>query len=684
MLILLTLPTLFLDWSSASATQKNLISNHWVPSQTCFKDELNKSDIDYYNCWLDNTGKILTSSMLTGDAIDANNALLTLAKYGLNGSNSYLPETIINSSDLSSSGFMTNRIATLQASNQSSTLEKLAIGDYYASNDTLGYIGSDRILINGTIYRSTNATVYKTSDGFVKRSLFSTPNGSFYLFLNATLVPGNPYADVSLQVLPLNTPINSNDLLYLQVFSSSGQFDNATLYGSSGNYARPLVYNGGSPSLQNGMIVAYSKQDNVFTEDSLAITFNNSTAQIDDFEHWYQDSAFDSLSWFGIAYNSPSVSAGRMSSPIFTKIYPIEHMDYHLVNDTAKYIAENVKNTTVSPPVSFGFLAYGLALASQANPTNQTLASLAKNYWNFYYSRYASSVYYTPYARSINTFALAGFTLYGCNSTVEDFTRNFLGNTSGGSIEESGWAVAATYRLETCTGLASDKALYESFVHSFVTSSQSFSGVILNSDTRFVAPSATFQFGEAAAGLMLGGVPYDDPVVLSLMNAVYQSNMSGTVLNEPYHGDLANTETLPAYLISTHLFQQSMDNMTGYFITGIRDANLTSIDYNNGTLIIGALGDNGSISVSHGGIVQTYDVNGRTSLPISIKVLTVTSTSTLHSTSTVTSIATITSVSTVTSTTTKMSSLDLPTISIGLILGIVGIVSLVFSMRKRH
>ena len=35
---------------------------------------------------------------------------------------------------------------------------------------------------------------------------------------------------------------------------------------------------------------------------------------------------------------------------------------------------------------------------------------------------------------------------------------------------------------------------------------------------------------------MLGGIPYNSPVVLALINAVYQSNVSGTVLNQPFHG----------------------------------------------------------------------------------------------------------------------------------------------------
>ena len=112
-------------------------------------------------------------------------------------------------------------------------------------------------------------------------------------------------------------------------------------------------------------------------------------------------------------------------------------------------------------------------------------------------------------------------------------------------------------------------------------------------------PSYSFQFGEAASGLMLGGIPYNDPIVLEGMDAVYQSNVSGTLLNQPYHGDLANTETIPAYMLSTSLFQSEMRNETGgYWISGIQNANVTSVDYYKGTLLIGAFGRNGSIEIS--------------------------------------------------------------------------------------
>ncbi|MDH2902315.1 MAG: hypothetical protein PXY39_15235 [archaeon] len=187
---------------------------------------------------------------------------------------------------------------------------------------------------------------------------------------------------------------------------------------------------------------------------------------------------------------------------------------------------------------------------------------------------------------------------------MENFARNYIGNTSGSSIEEYSWGVAALYKLETCTRSAGDISLYDSLVNSFGTSKSNF--IIMSSENipnrSDLNPSFTFQFGEAASGLLLGGIPYNDPVVLEAMDAVYQSNVSGTLLNQPFHGDLANTETIPAYLLSTSLFQSEMRSGTnGYWISGIKNANVTSIDYYNGTLLISAYGNNGTIVVSSSG-----------------------------------------------------------------------------------
>ena len=217
----------------------NTLLCHWVLGWG-FRDELNHSDIDNQNFWADNAGKILSMGVITGDARDASHALTFLESQGLGSSSSspyYLPEVLVNSSIVESQNNITNRIVQLVENTTSSYLQSLEIRSYYAGSTTMGYLGSDRILVSGKIYRSNSSTVLPILGGsrrFSKRSFFETSNGDFYLYLNATLAAGEPYANVSIQVLPLNSSLSSSDLLYLQVFSSSGQFDNASLYGHDG------------------------------------------------------------------------------------------------------------------------------------------------------------------------------------------------------------------------------------------------------------------------------------------------------------------------------------------------------------------------------------------------------------------------------------------------------------------
>ena len=613
-IMVLALACVFVQVQPAlTATPQETLASHWVPGWG-FRDELNASDIDYQNFWTDNAGKILSMAMTTGDATDASYALTFLESQGLGSPSSsssssyYLPEVFVNSSivELQNNAMITNRIVQLVENTASSSLQSLAIGNYYAGSTTMGYLGSDRILVSGNIYRSHSSTVLPISGGFSKRSLFETSNGNFYLYLNATLAVGEPYADVSIQVLPLNSSLSSSDLLYLQVFSSLGQFDNASLYGPDGSFLRQLAYNSGSPSAQNGLIIPYSQQFSVLDGDSVAVSFNNSATTVDDLEHWYQDIPFDNLSWIGIAYNVSANSVGVLSQPIYSKVFPLEHLDYRLVNDTARYIASNPVNVAVSPPVGFGFISYGLALSAASNPQKATLASLARGYWNYYYDRYNSSDYSTAYSRSINLLALAGFKLYGSNFTVESFTMDFVGGNPGSSIEEYGWAAAAFYQLYQCTGLQGDKVMYQDFINAFVPSSSTFLTITPN----LPSEDYIFQLGEAASGLLLGGVKFNNPIVLDAMNAVYQSNVSGTILNQPYHGDLANTEGLPAYMLSTFLFQQEMKNATGHWISSLQNCNLTSLLYSNGLLVIGASGSpSGSVTISSDNSSTTYSVN---------------------------------------------------------------------------
>jgi hypothetical protein len=97
-------------------------------------------------------------------------------------------------------------------------------------------------------------------------------------------------------------------------------------------------------------------------------------------------------------------------------------------------------------------------------------------------------------------------------------------------------------------------------------------------------PSSTFQFAEAASSLLMGKMPYNSSAVLWAMNAVFASNSSGVLLNNPYDGDWANTETIPAYMLATWLFQSEMKNATGYWIVSLHNVNITSISYSDGTL----------------------------------------------------------------------------------------------------
>ncbi|MCL5069010.1 MAG: hypothetical protein M1368_11775, partial [Thaumarchaeota archaeon] len=84
--------------SSSNIYGSNTLSNHWLSKKGCYQDELNQSDMDYYNCWTDNAGKILTMAELTNDSIDASHALSYLQQNGLSASNSYLPEAVVTNS----------------------------------------------------------------------------------------------------------------------------------------------------------------------------------------------------------------------------------------------------------------------------------------------------------------------------------------------------------------------------------------------------------------------------------------------------------------------------------------------------------------------------------------------------------------------------------------------------------
>jgi hypothetical protein len=461
---------------STIPNENALLSQHWVPGWG-FRDENNSIDIDYQNFWMDNAGKILMESLITNDTVDASRAFGFIQSHMTQSD--YLPEVLVNSSMINNTQgnpSLSNRIVLLEGSNESqSALEQLSLGDYYASPQLQGFLGADRIFYNesgqGGAYRANSSVVTAVPNGFVKRAFFNftIPGGArreFYTYLNVTMKVGDPYVQVSTQIQPMNSTFEAGNThgnyTYLQVFAGSNDnlkqfsFENATIFNEDGTVNRTAPFRGATPQSTGGLVVAYSNRTNVLDQDSVALRFN--ATDLYRVEHWYQDGAFDGLSWFGLGYRyNATVGQGDLSAPIYVEVYPIEHMDYHLMSDMVKYIVSNPPlNVTVSPPVSFGFVAEGLALGAKMNPGNQTIRNLATSYWDLIYSRYNSSIYSTPYGRAINVFALAGFTLFNGSSTVKDFTRRFVG---GDSIEEYGWAVAALHQLYKFTNLPSDLLL---------------------------------------------------------------------------------------------------------------------------------------------------------------------------------------------------------------------------------
>jgi hypothetical protein len=633
--ILAILPIMTLPSFATGVVQSNSLSDHWLPQRGCYRDELNKSDADYSNCWMDNAGKILVASSLTNDSVDASRSLSFIQSNFNNSQMSsgdyYLPELWTNStisqfSSATSQISISNRMIELTGDNDSSShFDQLAIGTSYTGNLNLAYLGADRIWFdNGTTssaYSSVSSNVFRIPNGFSKRSLFNVGGQDFYTFTNTTLAASEPYANVNVQLEALNNTSSDVKYVFLQAFNATdtNPFFSAALYSRSGSFIQNIPFRGSGGTTASGMILAYSNATNVFTningsqitgQDAVAIRYGSS--QIYDWEHWANDAPFGA-SWFGPGYLvQPNVTSGTLSSPIASEVYPVQHFDYRLANDTAKYLTNANPGFEVSPPVSFGFISFGLALEALSTH-NSTLLDLAKGYWNYYYARYQGSVYSTEYAGSVNLLLLAGFKIYGCNSTVENFARAFLENSPASSIEEFGWGSAAAFQLQSCTGSDSDHVLYERYIDAFSLSNESYVGVKSggNYPRSVSVANYTYQYGEAASGLMLAGTPFNDSIVLSLMNAVYQSNASGIVLNQPFpSSDLANTETLPAYLLATSLFQTRMLSSTGYDITGLGRVNITSIQILKGNLVIDAIGSDGYILLSHLGSFENISVSG--------------------------------------------------------------------------
>ena len=624
---LATAVTLFLLVSTSIRIQpaggesaQTTLASHWVPGWG-FRDQLNQSDIDYQNFWTDNAGKILTSGILTNGMVDASRALGFIKSHMT--ASYYLPEVLVNSSIIrpqvvGESDSLTNRIVMMGANDSRSELQQLSIGDYYAGPWTAGYLGADRIWYNGSAHRANSSTVTAIAGGFAKRAFFSFGGVSFYTYLNATIAVGDPYVEVSIQVMPLTSTFGQGDHIYLQVFAGAKDglqkyaFENAKMFETDGTPVGTLPFRQGAPQESAGMLFTYSNRTNILDQDSVALKFN--ATGIQGVEHWYLDGAFGNQSWVGLEYGVPSTGRGQLSAPVFAEVYPIEHLDFRLLSDTAKYVASNPKEVAVSPPVSFGFVARGLALASNDDPGNQTLRKLAAGYWNHYFGRYQGTRPDRAYARATSVLALAGFELNGGNSTVENFTRTFVGGFSGASIEERAWSAAALWTLFHNTGSLSDLHLLQDAYSSYVPGGNHF---VQPADSN-ARPNDTFEFAETASGLLSGGLAYNSSAVLWAMDAVFQSNMSGVLLNRPFHGDLANTETTPAIMLADSMFTDSIRSGTGgYWIDWVQRTNITAVQYAGGRLELAVKGDNGTVAVGTPAGVQVYGrINGPSILVI--------------------------------------------------------------------
>lgn len=603
---------------ATAATPQATLSSHWVPGWG-YRDELTPASIDNQHFWSDNAGKILTMAELIHDGADASDASQFIST-NMNGAG-YIPEALINSSvpqwiESSGGSYVTNGIVELHGDNSTNGLEQLEVGNNYTGYLPLAYVGGDRAWADGgpgcCAIRARSSEVFVIPDGFAKRSFFSVNGTQFYVIVNATVAKGLPYANVTAQMDLLESSGPAVSQIFLQLFNTTDSFpfEAGSAYASDGTFLTALPSKGAMPVSGPGLAMAYSNHTSVFTDSSEGVSGQDAVAleygsqSLYDLEHWVNDPAF-SHSWLGLGYDVPSLGPGEKSTAAYSKVYPLEHFDFRMANQTARYIASDPRDVSVVPPVGFGFVAYGLALLAKSNPA---FSPTATRYWDHYLAAYTGTDPTTAYARSIETFSLAGFELYGCNSTVESLTREFVGAFPGSSIEEYGWAADALHQLYACTGSPADAALYQSVIDHVVPDPSHFVRVDVPGSP---PPTFTFQFGEAASGLMLGGAPYNSSAVVGAMDAVYQSDANGTVYNTPYEGDLANTETLPAYLLSTSLFESAMNRSTGgLWISSLAGCNVTSVSLSDGNLVLSARGSDGTVVLSSLAGDQVISVNG--------------------------------------------------------------------------
>ena len=221
---------------------------------------------------MDNAGKILVMASLTHDAIDASMSLGFIERNlgpGVSSGDYYLPELkvfngSINASYTTSTATISNKMVELTANNSTAShYDQLSVGTSYTGNVNLSYLGGDRIWFdNGTFngaVSSVSSLVFEITSGFSKRSLFDIGGEMFYVYLNATLSPSEPFVNASVQVEPLNSTSDYVKYVYIQAFNttSSSPFFGANLYNANGSYVQRLPFKGSGATNESGYLLSY-------------------------------------------------------------------------------------------------------------------------------------------------------------------------------------------------------------------------------------------------------------------------------------------------------------------------------------------------------------------------------------------------------------------------------------------
>ena len=83
----------------------------------------------------------------------------------------------------------------------------------------MAYIGADRLWFdNGSVNTAltpVSSAVFEIPNGFSERSLYDMGGQEFYTYTNATLQKSDPFANVSIQLEPLNAAASTSDIKYM-------------------------------------------------------------------------------------------------------------------------------------------------------------------------------------------------------------------------------------------------------------------------------------------------------------------------------------------------------------------------------------------------------------------------------------------------------------------------------------